>query len=315
MAADLANRVQSRATVAPKSRHPEAATNGPEGAIARMEDQFALALPRGGEAAQLVRDAISVVRQNPKLAECDPDSVIGSLMTCAQLGLRPGVGALGQAHILPFWNGRNRRFEAQFIIGYQGMLELGNRSNEIDYLTAETVCENDFFEPDPMGGRHKHQYPNRGRRGPVIGYYSIFYRKDSSRGKLLYMSKEDMEDHRDNFATAKKKTGEIFGPWKDHFDAMGLKTVVRLNFKYMPKSTTIENALIADESVRLNMDPMADLNQVTELPRNEGAVPGEYTDEGEQHPEGMDPGTGALPDGPPSPEEAAAIYAAEQAGH
>lgn len=308
MATDLATRVKARST-AVAQKHPEAAGNGPEGAIARMEDQFALAMPRGGEAAQLVRDAIGVVRQTPKLAECHPDSLIGSLMTCAQLGLRPGIGALGQAHILPFFNGKNRRLEAQFIIGYQGMLELGNRSNEIDYLTAEMVCENDFFEPDPMGGRHKHQYPKRGRRGDVIGYYSIFYRKDSSRGKLLYMSKEDMEDHRDKFATAKNKAGKVFGPWVDHFDAMGLKTVVRMNFKYMPKSTTIENALIADESLRIDMDPMADLNRVAvELPRNEGAVQGQF--------EQADTGTGEITQGgTPSDEEMAAIYAAEQQGN
>lgn len=309
MANDLATRVKARGTAVQQPKHPEAAGGGPEGAIARMEGQFALAMPKGAEAAQLVRDAIGVVRQTPKLAECEPNSLLGALMTCAQLGLRPGIGALGQAHILPFYNGRARRMEAQFIIGYQGMLELGNRSGELDYLTAEMVCENDFFEPDPMGGRHKHQYPKRGRRGDVIGYYSIFYRKGSERGKLLYMSKEDMEDHRDKFATAKKKDKTIFGPWVDHFDAMALKTVVRLNFKYMPKSTQIESALAADESLRLDLDPHADLVHVTEMPRNEGAVPGEYTEDAEQ----VDMGTGELQDGP-TEEERAAIYAQEQAG-
>ena len=59
-------------------------------------------MPKGVEAAQLVRDALTAVRTNPKLAECEPNSVLGSLMTCAQLGLRPGV--LGHAWLLPFWD-------------------------------------------------------------------------------------------------------------------------------------------------------------------------------------------------------------------
>lgn len=298
MANDLATRV--RQTNAAVAKHPEAANGGPEAAIVNMESQFALAMPKGGEAAQLVRDAIGVIRQNPKLAQCEPNSVLGSLMTCAQLGLRPGIGALGEAHILPFYNGRTRQMEAQFIIGYQGMLELGNRSNDIDYLTAEKVCENDIFEPDPMGGRHRHSYPKRGRRGDVIGYYSIFYRKGSERGKLLYMSKEDMEDHRDKFATAKKKDKTIFGPWVDHFDAMALKTVIRLNFKYMPKSTQIQNALIADESLRVDVNPIADLSQVAQPMPIEGDF---------EH----DPATGEIPaEGAPSAEDMAAVYAAEQ---
>ncbi|MFT4471430.1 recombinase RecT [Arthrobacter sulfonylureivorans] len=307
MARDLATRLQAKQEV-----QAQVAPDGPEASIMRMENEFALAMPRGGEAAQLVRDAINVIRQTPKLLECSQESVMGSLMTCAQLGLRPGIGALGEAHILPFWSGKNRRFEAQFIIGYQGMLELGNRSNELDYLTAEMVCANDTFIPDPMRGFHKHEYPTRGARGDVIGYYSIFYRKGSERGKLLYMSREDVEAHRDQFATAKKKSGEIFGPWVDHFDAMALKTVLRLNFKYMPKSTTIQNALIADESLRIDLTPTADLSQVTrqeqhtELPTQ---FPGEVL-------ENADQGTGELPpqDGGPTPEEMERIMAQERAG-
>lgn len=320
MARDLSNRIQQQNQMATRPQGGAVATQGgPEGAIKAMTTEFQRAMPRGGEAAQLVRDAITVVRQTPKLAECEPNSLLGSLMTCAQLGLRPGISALGHAYILPFFNGKTKKMEAQFVIGYQGMLELGNRSGEIDYLTAEMVCENDLFKADPMGGRHRHEYPDRGRRGKVIGYYSIFFRKGSERGKLLYMSKEDMEDHRDKFATAKnRKTGQIFGPWVDHFDAMALKTVVRMNFKYMPKNTTIENALIADESVRVDVDPHADLNQVAkELPNQEGTHPGEIMDEPVDTATGeLNPQQQAEPSypGEPSQEEKDAIFAAEMAG-
>ena len=72
--------------------------------IKRMESSFAMAMPRGNEATQLIRDALTCLRTTPKLAECDHASVLGGLMTCAQLGLRPGVAALGHGWLLPFWN-------------------------------------------------------------------------------------------------------------------------------------------------------------------------------------------------------------------
>lgn len=231
--------------------------------IRTMEGQFKMAMPRGLEAAQLVRDAISVMRNTPKLAECEQMSVLGALMTCAQLGLRPGIGALGHAHILPFWSNKNRRFEAQFILGYQGMIELANRSGEIDLIVAREVHENDEFHID-YGTDQLHHVPAMQGRGPVKGYYAKFYRKGGTRPTFEWLSVADAQEHRDRFATAKKKDGTIFGPWVDHFDAMALKTTVRMVFKWMPRSTLIQNAIIADETVRLDYEPTSDLAQITQ---------------------------------------------------
>src|SRR5688572_6167430 len=61
------------------------------GKVRKMQDAYADAMPRREEAVRLVRDAITAVRLNPKLAECRVDSMLGGLMTFAQLGLRVGV--------------------------------------------------------------------------------------------------------------------------------------------------------------------------------------------------------------------------------
>ena len=123
--------------------------------IVGMEHQFALAAPRGVEARQIVRDAMTALSRTPKLAECTPSSVLGGLMTMAQLGLR--VGVLGHGWLLPFWNskakwrdadGRERTgaFEAQLIIGYQGLVELAHRSHQVASISARTVRANDHFD-------------------------------------------------------------------------------------------------------------------------------------------------------------------------
>lgn len=235
-----------------------------EAKIRSMETQFQLAMPKGVEAAQLVRDAITVVRQNPKLAQCEPTSLLGSLMTCAQLGLRPGIGALGHAYILPFWSGKNRRFEAQFILGYQGMVELAQRSGKIASISARIVYANDTFDVD-YGLEEKliHKPVLFGAKGDSIGYYAVV--KFTTGGHtFIFANKSEIEEHRDKFATAKTKEGRIFGPWVDHFDAMAQKTVLRELFKFMPKSTEIQNAIVADETIRLDYSPTADLAQVSE---------------------------------------------------
>jgi recombination protein RecT len=115
--------------------------------IVRMEDQFAMAAPRGIEAKQLVRDALTALRQNPELAECDPQSVLGGLMTMAQLGLR--VGVLGHGWLLPFRDWKTQQKKAQLVIGYQGLVELAYRSNKIKSLAARTVHANDHHVPGP----------------------------------------------------------------------------------------------------------------------------------------------------------------------
>jgi len=50
------------------------------------------------------------VRNNKKLAQCEPLSVLGAFIKSTQLGLEPGA-ALGQAFFVPFKN------ECQLVIG------------------------------------------------------------------------------------------------------------------------------------------------------------------------------------------------------
>lgn len=79
------------------------------------KDQFAAALPKHLSSERFTRIAITCVRQNPKLAECSVPSLLGSLMTVAQLGLEPGV--LGQCYLIPFKNAKLGTTECQLQLG------------------------------------------------------------------------------------------------------------------------------------------------------------------------------------------------------
>lgn len=244
------------------------ATNTLADQIRRMEKQYQLAMPRGAEATQLIRDALTALRTTKNLDKCEADSVLGALMTCAQLGLRPGV--LGHAWLLPFWDSKNRGHKAQLVLGYQGLIELAMRSGRISSLIARTVYSNDVFEVDyGLADSLVHRpamFDSNGDamdRGHPIAYYAIA--KFTSGGHaFMVMTQREMERYRDINATAKTREGRVFGPWVDHFEGMAHKTCIRQLAKYMPKSTDLAVALAADEGVRVDLTPTIDAAEVTE---------------------------------------------------
>lgn len=198
---------------------------------------------------RLARVALSTISRTPKLAECTVESLVGSIMNASTLGLE--IGLLGHAHVVPFWNGKIKRFEAQFIIGYKGAIELFRRTGEVSVITAREVYEKDEFSVH-YGTDEKiihNPVPLGGERGKVIGYYAVYKLVNGAHG-FHVASLEEMEQHRDRYAKSRKKSGEVFGPWKDHFDEMAKKTCIFRMAKYMPIS-------VEKQESRLVMEAMA----------------------------------------------------------
>jgi len=219
--------------------------------IRNMIPQFRLAMPSGADAEQLARDLLTVLSNTPKLAECDPRSVLGGAMTIAQLGLRPGVGALGHAWLIPF------RGKAQVIIGYKGWLELVYRSGMVSTVGVRRIHEADTFtfEYDDARTRVRH-IPEWRNPSPVIGWYGAATLV-AGNGEVITepWSLAKMEEHRDAFAMARDRDGNVVGPWRDNFLAMCDKTALLQLFRLLPKSTEIVRATVADGSVRVVTDP------------------------------------------------------------
>lgn len=247
--------------------------------IVRLETQFQMAMPKGVEAAQLVRDALTMLRHTPKLAKCEPATVYGALMTCAQLGLRPGV--LGHAWVLPFYDKRARAFKAQLVIGYQGLVDLAHRSGKVASLIARTVFANDVFDLDyGLNDNLIHRPHMGGDRGKPIGYYAIV-KLNTGGHAFIFMSHHEMQIWRDDHAMARDKNGNVIGPWRDNFEAMAHKTCVLRLAKWMPKSTDLAHAIEADSGVRVSVDPTAAPAEVTthvDVPDDE-PIEGEVIDD------------------------------------
>lgn len=268
---DLVERVQMQSEL---DAMPQ---NMNEGILMQMQGTLARMLPSTlppEKSAKLINNTIQLIRTTPLLARCG-DTIMGGVLTSAQLGLELGVNALGEAYLLPFKKRRNvdgnwqDYYEAQLIIGYKGYRKLAWQSGVVREISRHIVWSKDEFDvrygTDP--GLHHKPFEEKDR-GTVRGYYAVVSLING--GNLFtYMSLGEVEDHRDSYAMAKKKNYntqelEIVGPWKDNFHEMALKTVLLKTLRDGPLSVEdkLGLAMNLDGSIR-RFDPK---NQAAIMP-------------------------------------------------
>lgn len=210
------------------------------GLLEKMKPQMESALPRHLTADRLARVAVTAIQQNPKLLDCDRNSLLSAIMSCAQLGLEPD-GLLGQAYLIPFKVKGSMR--VQFIPGYKGLIDLARRSGDVSSITAVKVCENDHFVIDYSNEPpFEHKPLLKGDRGEAIVFWAMARFKDGSI-HWDYMTRAEVEAMRDGsqgYQAAKRfaKNGVVNSPWVTHFDEMAKKTVIRRICKYLPMSVS-----------------------------------------------------------------------------
>ena len=264
------------------------------GQISRMAPEYKAAMPKGREATQLIRDATTCLRNIRNLDKCEPVTVLGALMTCAQLDLRPGV--LGQAWPLPYWDGRDKCYKAQLVIGYQGYIELGHRSGRLKDIVSEIVYVEDRefdFWLDEDGPHLIHKPAIDGVQEKIRCFYSAARLTNGGYQVTRPASALMMQLHRDEYAP-RDRNGKVTGPWVKNFGPMGRKTMILRNFHTLPKSAEMAIAMEADEGIRIDLDPTHDAAEVTE----HHVVPGEVEadpDTGSQDQTGTPAGEGTSP--------------------
>lgn len=208
--------------------------------VQQQREQIARALPATVRPERFVRAVLTEMRRTPALNGCTPESFLGGVMQGAQLGLE--FGPLGHAYLIPFRNNRRGVTEAQFLIGYKGMLSLARRSGDIISIVARPFHQNDQFEFEYGTAEKLTHRPAMGGRGEVVGYYGVAILQGG--GQVIeVMSRDDIEKRR-----ARSKARDD-GPWATDYDAMAAKTVVRKMFPWLPVSTEAAEAVANDEGV------------------------------------------------------------------
>lgn len=205
-------------------------------------------VPKHVTPERLCRIGLNAVSRNPKLMDCAPETIVGAIVNCASLGLEPNL--LGHAYIVPFWNNKTGKMEAQFQIGYKGALDLIRRTGQVSTISAHEVYVQDKFEY-AYGLEEKliHIPSGEDDENKITHFYACYKLKDGGSG-FLVMTKAQMDKHRDTFTKSKDKKGNVFGPWKDHYISMALKTVILKLIKYMPIAIEQQEAQMAMEGLQ-----------------------------------------------------------------
>ena len=199
-----------------------------------VKAQIAMVAPRHLTPDRITRIAMTSIQQTPKLLDCTPESLLGSVLTCTQLGLEPD-GVSGRAYLIPY------KDQCTLIVGYKGLMELARRSGEVQALEARVVHENDEFDyayGDSPFIKHKPSLFTD--PGKMIAAYAVATMKGGMR-QIEVMSRKDIDGIR---ARSKAKSA---GPWVTDYDEMAKKTVIRRLCKYLPSSAELSQAIALDE--------------------------------------------------------------------
>lgn len=198
---------------------------------------------------------ISLVNNNPSLAECESSSIITGALQGEALHLPI---SLGYFYLVPFMDNKLGYKKAQFILGYKGLIQLAIKTGQYIDIDAIEIREGEYLGRDSETGKPKFKFIEDDEvreNTPVIGYMAYFEMRNGYK-KKIYWPKSKMLNHADQFSQAfsknettintkygakKKVSYEDYKKgnydhknewmyssfWYKNFDEMAKKTVIR----------------------------------------------------------------------------------------
>lgn len=213
----------------------QVATQKPAEALAyqlnKMEPEFKRALPDHIPPERFQRIAITAINRNPALLNADRKTLLEACLLAAQDGLLPDGR---EAALVIFGK------TVQYMPMVAGIRKKVYQSGEIQSLVARVARKNDVFQVI-YGDEEKivHE-PALFNAGEMIAVYAIATYRDGSKAREV-MTIEDV-----NRIRAISRSGSS-GPWKDHYEEMAKKTVIRRLSKSLPLSADADEVIRRDD--------------------------------------------------------------------
>ena len=219
----------------------------------------------GNRTPQITTSLLTAVNANDKLAKCKPETVLNAALTAASMDL-PINANLGFAYIIPYENNKKvvddsgreswvKVNEAQFQMGWKGFIQLAQRSGFYRTINASDVREGEIKLRNRLTGEIEFEWiesDEERENKKIVGYVGYFELLEGFT-KSLYMSVEQLDKHAEKYSKSyayDKKSGKQSSKWTTDFDAMSLKTVIKLLIsKYGPMSTQLQEAIVKDQAV------------------------------------------------------------------
>ena len=207
--------------------------------VNNMGSQFELAL--GGDKAKadrFRRIALTVIN-DPKIASCEPKSILGAMMQACQLGLDPNV--MGQCYLIPYGN------KCTFQLGYQGLKTLFYRSALALDTDWDVIYDNDVYTVKKGLNPEFDVFPAKNHEGAKpIAYYAVARLKTGGAlFEIMYLS--ELNAHRDKYSKSSKYGSS---PWVTNYPEMCQKTVFIKLMKRLPMELDISTAIAQDNTIK-----------------------------------------------------------------
>ncbi|MEE8143248.1 MAG: recombinase RecT [Planctomycetota bacterium] len=194
------------------------------------QEQFMAMLPQGVDGARWYEIMKFEIESSKALMKCSAGSIFEAVVQAAHLGLEFS-GSLQQAHLIPFGG------KCTLIVGYRGLLHLMRQGDaDIQTIEARVVREKDTLVLHPEGHLTFSCQPLSSERGEVTGVFALIRYKDGSHAYEV-MTVPEVEKIR-AMSLAKNSM-----PWKDHWESMARKTVIRRLAKYVPLSAHMRDGI------------------------------------------------------------------------
>ena len=205
--------------------------------VAINEDfvQNQLKAAMGDNSTAFAASIIEMYSGDRNLQECDPKMLIMQAMKAAVLKL-PIVKSLGYAWIIAY------KGVPQFQLGYKGLVQLAIRSGQYRILNCDIVYEGQYRNSNRLTGEF--ELDGVAKSDKVVGYFAHFELKNGF-SKTLYMPIEKVDAHARKYSKSYHTNNSV---WKTEFDAMALKTVVKMLLsKWGALSVEMASALGEDD--------------------------------------------------------------------
>lgn len=195
----------------------------------------------GKKSQGFISSVLQIVNGNEMLRKADPNTVLNAAATAAALDL-PVNQSLGFSWIVPY------KGQAQFQIGWKGLVQLALRTGQYKAINVTEVYENQYKSFNRLTEDLVADF-NIDGEGEVVGYAAYISLK-SGFEKTCYWTKEAVIKHAKKYSQAYNSK---FSPWndRDQFDAMAKKTVLKNTIsKWGIMSIEMQTAQLADQSVQ-----------------------------------------------------------------
>ena len=233
-----------------------------ENQIVQMRGEFARAI--GGatpqeqqkRAERFARVCVTAIRKSPQLQRCNPASILGAMMECAQLDLEPNTPS-GLAYLIPY--GRDCTLQ----IGYRGLLQLMYRSGAIASFNADVVYRQEieaglFTYTSGIHPNIEHRIDlldgsaRTGNPQDIVAAYACAVLK-SGEPVIRLVTRKDIDQ-------ARAQGGKNSPAWRDHFAAMAIKTAIKRLAQWLPQ-TKMDEAFAAEDRYAVQQEAPAEAPQ------------------------------------------------------